>query len=104
MCRHSVILFFSENNFLPIIDNNNNFYNNISSDEGNIIIVNCDISVDSRIINNESELSINNRNPITNNIAIPILDLKESHALPNISVHLIVKVLNYIVDITKKNQ
>ena len=99
LCRHfSNSHFFSENIFIPKNDNNNNFYTNISLNEGNIVDVNCDIDVDSRIINNGSELSINNCNRITNNIAMSILDLKVSHALPNLIVRSLVKVFDYIID------
>ena len=77
-------------------DNNNNFYTNISLNEGNIIAVNCDIDIDNRIINSVSELSIINYSRITNNIVMLILDLKESHALPNIIVHSL-RVLVYII-------
>ena len=82
---------------IPKNDNNNNFYTNISLNKGNIISVNCDIDVDSRIINSGSELSINNCSRITNCIAMSILDLKESHALPNIIVPSLVKVFDYII-------
>ena len=77
-------------------NDNNNFYTNITLNEGNIIAVNCDIDIDSIIINSGSELSINNCSRITNNIAMLILDLKESHALPNIIVPLL-KVFDYII-------